>query len=137
MRKRVCTVLLALVTPALLLVESATAETTTFRANVQDNEVCPGVDLCGTGLIQGFGHVTTTLSFATFERVFVLANGSTLRLNLQPTGVTSVRLNATWLVIGGTGVFAGASGSGVLWATPTGLPVTSDTAHFRGTIDLG
>jgi hypothetical protein len=137
MRRRVCTIFLALVAPALLLVESATAEITTFRANVQDTEVCPGVDLCGTGVIQGFGHVTTTLSFATFERVFVLADGSTLRLTLQPTGMTGVRLNGTWLVIGGTGVFASASGSGVLWATPTGLPVTSDTAHFRGTIDIG
>jgi hypothetical protein len=113
----------------------ASATTTSFRANVHDLLFCPGVDLCGTGVIQGFGTVTTTLTFANGERVFVLdSDGSILRLLLEPTDTTGVRLNGTWTIVGGTGVFSGASGYGTLWATGTGAPELSDTAHFRGTI---
>ena len=87
--------------------------------------------------IQGFGTVTTTLTFASGERVFTLdSDGSTLRLLLQPTDTTGVRLNGTWTILGGTGVFAGASGTGDLWATGTGAPEFSDAAHFRGTLTL-
>jgi hypothetical protein len=120
-----------------LLVASApaSAATTDFRADVHDTGVCPGVDLCGTGVVQGYGSVTTTLSFATLERVFILdSDGSTLTLLLEPTGTTGERQIGTWTIIGGTGVFAGAEGSGEVWATPTGIPGLSDTAHYRGTI---
>ncbi len=120
--------------PATVL-PAAAATTTTFSANVHDTGVCPGVDLCGTGVIQGYGTVTTTLTFATGKRVFILnSDGSTLTMLLEPTGTTGVRINATWTIVDGTGVFSGAEGSGELWATPTGVPVASDTAHYRGTI---
>jgi hypothetical protein len=113
----------------------ASAATTEFRADVHDAGVCPDVDLCGTGVIQGYGTVTTTLTFATGERVFILdSDGSTLTLLVEATGTTGSRLTGTWTIISGTGVFAGAEGSGEVWATPTGIPVTSDTAHYRGTI---
>ena len=116
---------------------AASATTTPFRADVHDLLLFPGVDLCGSGVIQGFGTVTTTLTFATGERIFTLdSDGSTLRLLLQATGTTGKRINGTWTILGGSGVFAGATGSGELWATPTGAPETSDTAHFRGTITL-
>ena len=136
MPKRLCVLVATSIAAAATAVSPASAEPIAFKADVQDSEVCPGVDLCGRGNIQGFGKVTTSLSFATFERVFVLADGSTLRLALAPTGFTGVRLDGTWTVVGGTGVFDGASGSGVVRATPTGLPITSDTAHYRGTIEL-
>jgi len=126
--------LLALI--ALFIVAApASAATTAFRAEVHDLGACPGVDLCGTGVIQGYGRATTTLTFATLERVFTLdSDGSTLTLLLEPTGITGTRQNGTWTIIGGTGVFAGAEGSGEVWATATGIPGISDTALYRGTI---
>ena len=124
-----------LVVLAVTLTAAGSASSATmmpFRANVHDLLSCPGVDLCGSG-----GTVTTTLTFASGERVFTLdSDGSTLRLLLQPTDTTGVRLNGTWTILGGTGVFAGASGTGDLWATGTGAPEFSDTAHFRGTLTL-
>src|SRR5215207_9930669 len=133
MRLRRCLPILVL-TALLVASAPASAATTVFRADVHDRGVCPGVDLCGTGVIAGYGTVTTTLTFATGERVFVLdSDGSTLRLLVEATGTTGSRINGTWTIVGGTGVFAGAEGSGEVWATATGVPVTSDTAHYRGT----
>lgn len=116
---------------------ATSASSAPFRANVHETLVCPGVDLCGTGVIQGYGAVTTTLSFATLERVFTHdSDGSTLRLALVPTGATGMRLDGVWTIVSGTGVFAGASGAGELWATGTGAPELSDTAHYRGVLTL-
>lgn len=116
---------------------AASATTTPFRASVHDLLFCPGFDLCGAGVIQGFGTVTTTFAFATGERVFTLdSDGSTLRLLLAPTDTTGVRLNGTYTILGGTGVFAGATGTGAVWAIPTGAPEFSDAGIFRGTITL-
>jgi hypothetical protein len=137
LRLRLAVLLAAvLVVPTVVAVgPAASATTTPFRANVHDLLFCPGFDLCGSGVIQGFGSVTTTFAFASGERVFVLdSDGSTLRLLLEPTGTTGFRLDGTYTVVGGTGVFAGATGAGVVWATGTGAPELSDTAHFRGTI---
>jgi hypothetical protein len=136
MPKRLCVLVVVLIAAASVSVSRASAQPIDFKADVQDSEICPGVDLCGGGVMHGFGKVTTSLSFATFERVFVLADGSTLRLALALTGSTGIRLDGTRTVVGSTGVFDGASGSGVVWATPRGLPITSDTAHYRGTIEL-
>ena len=137
LRLRLALLLVALVVTLTSVGPAASATTEPFRANVHDLLFCPGVDLCGSGVIQGFGTVTTTFAFASGERVFTLdSDGSILRLLLEPTDTTGSRLNGTWTIIGGTGVFSGASGTGDLWATGTGAPEFSDTAHFRGTITL-
>ena len=137
LRLRLALLLVALAVTLTSVGPAASSTTEPFRANVHDLLFCPGVDLCGSGVIQGFGTVTTTFSFASGERVFTLdSDGSTLRLLLQPTDTTGSRLNGTWTIVGGTGVFSGASGTGELWAIGTGAPEFSDTAHFRGTITL-
>jgi hypothetical protein len=117
----------------------ASAETTrVFKADLHDNfRDCPGADLCGKGVVHGFGTATGSFTFFPTERVITLdSDGSTLRLALVPTDLTGPTLAGTWTIIDGTGVFAGASGSGVIWATETGVPVPSDTAHYRGTLTL-
>lgn len=84
-----------------------------------------------------FAVDAVTSAVHTRPRIFTLdSDGSTLRLLLAPTDTTGVRLNGTWTILGGTGVFAGATGTGELWAIPTGAPEFSDTAHSRGTITL-
>jgi hypothetical protein len=45
-------------------------------------------------------------------------------------------ISGTYAIIGGTGVFAGATGSGSLFAQGTGTPGVTDTSHLRGTITL-
>jgi hypothetical protein len=106
---------------------------------LHDNfRVCPtGADLCGKGVVHGYGTATATFTFFPLERVITLdSEGSTLRLTLEPTDLSPPTLAGTWTIVDGTGVFAGASGRGVIWATSTGVPVPSDTAHYRGTITL-
>ena len=111
---------------------AASATTTPFRANVHDLLFCPGVDLCGSGVIQGFGTATTTFAFATGERIFTLdSDGSTLRLLLAPTDTTGVRLNGTWAILGGTGVFAGATGTASFGRSPP-APPSSATPPISG-----
>ena len=46
------------------------------------------------------------------------------------------RLEGTFTIVGGTGAFVGAPGSGIVWAVGTGVRVPSATAHYRGTITL-
>jgi hypothetical protein len=134
MRRAFCLAVLA----ALALAVPAGATTTqVFKADVHDMGACAAGPSCGTGVVHGFGTVTTTFTFPV-ERVFTLdADGSTLRLALEADDLTPPLFSGTWTVIGGTGVFAGATGSGVVWATGTGVPGPSDTAHYRGTIALG
>jgi hypothetical protein len=134
---------------ALVLAWPAAASTNDFAADVHDNLACTaGFDFCGKGLVHGFGTATTTLVFtgfapgpgdcatATAVRVLTLtSDGSTLVLELAGT-ICEQKLAGTFTISGGTGVFAGASGSGTLWGTGTGVPVPSDTVHFRGTIAL-
>jgi hypothetical protein len=128
---------------------AAAADTHPFKAELHDNLACPpGFDFCGKGLVHGFGTATTTLSFtgaapgpgdcltATANRTITLdSDGSTLVIAIAGT-ICNQKLDATYTVVGGTGVFATASGSGVLTGTATGVPVPSDTVHLRGTITL-
>ena len=136
---------------------AATAATTQdFDAQLHDNLVCPaGFDLCGKGVLQGYGTVTTTLRFTGFgpgpgncagltaERVITLdSDGSTLDLALDGVLCPKVSPNGhpsgsgTFTITGGTGIFAGATGSGLLSVQSTGVPVPSDTAHYHGTVTL-
>jgi len=139
MRRLLCLTLLVTVGAVVAAVSAGAATTIDFKAEIHDNfRVCPpGVDLCGKGIVHGFGTATGTFTFFPTERVFILdSDGSTLRIALVPTDLSPPTLAGTWTVIGGTGVFAGATGSGTIWATGTGVPVPSDTAHYRGTITL-
>jgi hypothetical protein len=97
--------------------------------------------LCGEGTVAGFGAATSTLDIVSFEpivgtncaditlaRVITLADGSALNLDeegvvcfpgnsfLAPGSLRSFgnpgTFEGTYTVSGGTGVFAGASGTG-------------------------
>jgi hypothetical protein len=136
MRRALALAVLAAVATAL---PAGASTTHVFRADLHDNlGACPpGADECGKGVVHGFGTVTTTFSFGSFERVITLdRDGSMLRLALAPTDLDPPRLEGTFTIVGGTGLFAGATGSGIVWAVGTGVPVPSDTAHYRGTITL-
>ena len=136
MRRILALAVLATVATAM---PAVAATTQTFKLDVHDNfRACPpGFEECGKGVLQGYGTVTTTFSFGLLERVITLdSDGSTLRLALVPTDLDPPRLEGTFTVVEGTGVFAGATGSGIVWAVGTGVPVPSDTAHYRGTITL-
>jgi hypothetical protein len=138
-------------------VPASAASTQEFKAALHDNLACPvGIDLCGKGQLIGFGQVTTTLTFTGFgpgpgncaavtgERVLTLSrDGSTLRLSLQgilcPQGSTGNAPgfgSGTFTVVEGTGLFAGATGSGLISVQATGVPLPSDTARYDGTITL-
>lgn len=133
-------VLAALAVVAAIATLPASASTTgVFKLDVHDNlGACPpGFEECGKGVLHRFGTVTTSFSFGLLERVITLdRDGSTLRLALEPTDLDPPRLEGTFAIVGGTGVFAGATGSGIVWAVGTGVPVPSDTAHYRGTITV-
>jgi hypothetical protein len=141
MSRAVCLCALAVfgVIAAVLPATVGASTTSAFRADIHDNfRTCPpGIDLCGKGVVHGYGTATGTFTFFPTERVFTLdSDGSTLRIALVPTDLSPPTLAGTWTIEGGTGVFAGATGSGVIWATTTGVPVPSDTAHYVGTITL-
>jgi hypothetical protein len=127
----------------------AAAQPQDFKADLHDNLACPpGFDFCGKGLVHGFGTATTTLNFtsalpgpgdcltATANRTITLdSDGSTLLLEIAGM-ICNQKLDATFTIVGGTGVFTGAAGAGTLTGTATGVPVPSDTIHLRGSITL-
>jgi hypothetical protein len=135
----------------------ATAESTQeFKAQFHDTLTCPGVFLCGAGRVKGFGTATTTatvtsvspgpgncLTLAGERDVTLDSDGSTLQLALEgascPNGPgvnAGTNISGTFAIVGGTGVFAGATGSGSFSAHGTGIPGITDTAHYEGTITL-
>jgi hypothetical protein len=148
MKRAVCFVVLAAV-GLIAGVSSAGAQTQELKAELHDNLACPsGFDFCGKGLVHGFGTATTTLVFtgaepgpddcltATAVRTITLdSDGSTLLLAIAGT-ICRQKLDGTYTIIGGTGVFAGATGTGTLKGTATGVPLPSDTVHLRGVITL-
>jgi hypothetical protein len=138
--------LAALVAIATALPASAQS-TQQFKAQFHDSSpTCPpGTDLCGKGLLKGFGAVTSTLTFTsvvpgpgascvsgTADRVVTLdSDGSTLRLAVVGT-ICDQKVAGTFEIVGGSGAFAGATGGGTLWGSTNG----SDSVHYRGTITL-
>jgi hypothetical protein len=151
-------VTLAVLATVVAPLSASAATTQAFRAELHDNLACPtGFDLCGKGLVHGFGTVTTTLTFTGFgpgpgdcasltaDRVLRLdRDGSTLVLSIEgilcPQGASGGHApgvgSGTFTVVGGTGRFAGATGSGQLSVQATGVPGLSDTAHYDGTLTL-
>ena len=120
-----------------------------FKAQFQDTE-CAGHDLCGTGLVEGYGHATTTLDITGAEfdpatgclvnvtalRDVALVDDPSSRLTLALTDglICNNKGSATFTISAGTGVFAGLA---VLPGTVrvTLIPgVPADTAQYRATI---
>jgi hypothetical protein len=129
----------------------ASAESTqVFKAQFHDSSTaCPaGSDICGKGVVKGFGTVTTSLTFTSFfpgpggscvtvtaDRIAALdGDGSTLLFEVAGT-ICDQKLSGTFVIVGGTGVFDQATGGGTISGVGIrGVP--SDTAHFEGTITL-
>jgi hypothetical protein len=129
----------------------ASAESTqVFKAQFHDSssDCPPGSDICGKGVVKGFGTVTTSLVFTSFvpgpgancvtataDRVATLdSDGSRLLLEIAGT-ICDQKLSGTFVIVTGTGVFEGATGGGsVSGVGIRGVP--SDTVHFEGTITL-
>lgn len=90
---------------------------------------CTFVDMTtGTG---SFGPGTITLTAANGDRVELVQQG-TFSLLMTPDGLTS-SFDMTWVVVGGTGRFAGASGSGTTHGSSL-LSTGITTASYRGEI---
>ena len=122
----------------------------TFKAQFHDSSsACPpGSDICGKGVVKGFGTVTTSLTFTSFvpgpgagcvtataDRIATLDDdGSTLLLEVAGT-ICDQKLSGTFVIVGGTGAFDQATGGGTVSGVGIrGVP--SDTVHFDGTITL-
>jgi hypothetical protein len=122
-----------------------------FKAQFQDDECAPAHTLCGKGLVEGYGHATTTLDIigAEFDpatgclinvtalRDVVLVDdpSSTLTLALADGLICGNKGSATFTISAATGVFTG------LVVLPGSVRVTlipgapnADTAQYRATI---
>jgi hypothetical protein len=141
------TVLAALVAAAAPTTGATTTQS--FRAELHEADACaPGLDLCGNGVVHGFGRASTTLAFTSFapgpgetcvtgtaDRAIVLdRDGSTLRLEIAGT-ICRQKIDGTYEVVGGSGLFAGAAGGG----TVRGIAIPGEpggTVHLVGTLAL-
>jgi hypothetical protein len=141
-------VLLALGAIAVALPASAASDRE-FKAQFHDSE-CTTHDLCGSGLVEGYGHASTTLDITGAEfdpttgclinvtavRDVELVDdpSSTLTLALTDGLICGNKGSATFTISAATGVFAGLV---VLPGTvrATLIPGTpADTAQYRATI---
>ena len=137
---------------ALALVAPAAASTTVpFRAIFVESG-CGPLTVCGAGNVAGLGHVErTVLVFngcgpGCTLRTITFEDGSTLVVNGATTGTefpgnsaegqstaNPVWIRGAWRIVGGTGDFAGATGSG------TGdihVAAGQSTTRLTGTITL-
>lgn len=148
MRPLLAFVLIALGTITLALPAGAASDTE-FKAQFRDSS-CSTNDLCGSGLVQGYGHASTTLDItggdfdpatgcvinATAIRLVELLDdpSSTLTLALTDGLLCANKGSATFTITAATGAFAGLV---VLPGTvrATLIPGTpEDTAQYRATI---
>jgi hypothetical protein len=141
---------LALGVLAAAVVRASAAPGGAFYAQFQDND-CATHGQCGTGLVEGYGHVTTTLDVTgadfdpstgclinvTAVREVQLAEDpfSTVTLELFDGVICDNKGSATFTISGGTGVF---SGLAVLPGTVrvtliNGVP-RGDSAQYRATL---
>lgn len=128
---------------------AAAAPGEAFYAQFQDDD-CGTHDLCGTGLVQGYGHVTTTLDVtgASFDPTtgclvdvtavrdvqLVADPSSTLTLNLFDGVICDNKGLATFTISAATGTFAGLAilpGTVRVTLIP-GIP--GDAAQYRATL---
>lgn len=146
---------LAAVAGCLVVASPAIAQTTlayqaTFVENGAGQVTCPPGTACGSATISGFGHVAFQL--IVFDacgpncniRTITFADGSTLLIEESVIGIVSpgnsasaganppIFLEISQTILGGTGIFEGATGSG------TGRVNTAPAAivHASGTITL-
>jgi hypothetical protein len=141
----------ALTTLAILVTPfpGSAASTTEFKAQFRDDD-CTTHALCGTGLVEGYGHVTTTLDRTggvfdpttgclinlTAVRNIALESdpASTLTLAIFDGLICSNKGSANFTITSATGVFAG------LVVLPGTVRVTlipgvpGDSAQYRATI---
>jgi hypothetical protein len=128
---------------------AAAASSREFKAQFQDDD-CVTHSLCGTGLVEGYGHATTTLDItgADFDpAIGCLINvtavrdvelmsdaSSSLTLALTDGVICGNKGSATFTITAATGGFAG------LVVLPGTVRVTlipgvpADTAQYRATI---
>ena len=150
MRRTILAFLLTLSAFAVALPASA-ASSGEFKAQFQDDECAPAHTLCGSGLVEGYGHATTTLDITNAEFdpatgclinvtalrdvVFVDDPSSTLTLALADGLICGNKGSATFTISAATGIFNG------LVVLPGSVRVTlipgepnADTAQYRATI---
>jgi hypothetical protein len=150
--KRLGYLAILVVVGAMAVTLPASAESTqVFKAQFHDSpsSACPpGADICGKGVVKGFGTATTSLTFTSFvpgpgancvtataTRTATLdSDGSVLQLALVGT-ICDQKVSGIFVIAGGTGVFNQASGGGMISGVAIrGVP--SDAVHFEGTITL-
>ena len=149
MRRTLICALLALFSVLMIPLAGNAAPSTEFKAQFQDDD-CTTHAQCGTGLVEGYGHVTTTLDItgASFDpatgclidvtavRNLALVDdpSSTLALALSNGVICANKGSASFTIIGGTGVFTG------LIVLPGTVRVTlipgvpGDSAQYRAMI---
>jgi hypothetical protein len=141
--------LLAFGVAAAATLSASAASAGAFKAQFHDDD-CVTNALCGTGLVEGYGHVTTTLDLTgadfdpatgclinvTAVRDVQLVDdpSSTLTLDLFDGVICDNKGSATFTISAATGAFAGlAVLPGTVRATLIpGIP--GDSAQYRATI---
>ena len=145
------TIATAAITAGLLVTTASAATPTTSFTAVFHERVCAntpaGPRFCGTGVIDRYGPVTTKTLLSvptpgpepgcqTFKgtRTATLTKDrrSTLRFAVQGPGC-GTQTWGTFRIVSGTGIFAHASGSGVIWGTFSGVTLLT---HYYGVIRL-
>jgi hypothetical protein len=149
MRRVLACTALAMLAVLVVPLGSTAASSGEFKATFQDDD-CTTHALCGTGLVEGYGHVTTTLDItgadfdpstgclinvtAVRDVALVGDPASTLTLALSGGTICDNKGAASFTISSATGAFAG------LVVLPGTVRVTlipgipADSAQYRATI---
>ena len=144
MRRILCLTILAAL-GAIVAALPAAASTQRFNAQFHDVSCGDGMQ-CGEGILQGFGKVSTALVVTGIEigpgdcltvraerSLTVVADGSTLGLEVEALLCNGHNANGTFTVDGGTGAFAGSEGSGIVFGFGSEF---RDAVHYSGELTL-